>query len=81
MDSSDFVPDLKLGRLFINHWTDWILILVLIGLEVVCQVVTPFQRYVGAPNFVTQSILYPYKRNTIPFLAVPVPMLSHFLFG
>jgi hypothetical protein len=55
-----------------NHWTDWFFIIVLIGLEAVCVVVTPFKRYVGAANFVTQSIKYPYKHNTIPFQAVPV---------
>ncbi|KAG0613024.1 hypothetical protein M758_6G070600 [Ceratodon purpureus] len=66
------VPDLKLGRLFYNHWTDWIFIIILIVLWGVCQIVTPFQRYVGAANFVTQSIMYPYKSNTIPFQVVPV---------
>lgn len=70
------VPDLKLGRLFMNHWTDWFFIIVLIGLEAVCVVVTPFKRYVGAANFVTQSIKYPYKHNTIPFQAVPVIALG-----
>lgn len=65
-------PELKLGRIFINHWTDWVFIIVLIGFEVVCLVVSPYKRYVGASNFVTQSIKYPYKHSTIPFLAVPV---------
>lgn len=88
MDQVDLAPKLKIGRLFINHWTDWFFILILIGLEVVCQVVTPFQRYVGRSNFVTQSILYPYKHNTISFKAVPgialgIPLvfiLGHFCY-
>jgi len=69
---NDSLPDLKLGALFKNHWTDWIFIIILIVLWGVCQIVTPFQRYVGAANFVTQSIKYPYKNNTIPFQTVPV---------
>ncbi|KAG0561857.1 hypothetical protein KC19_9G098100 [Ceratodon purpureus] len=81
-------PDPKLGQLFINHWTDWFFIIVLIGLYIVCEMVTPFQRYVGATNFVTQSLKYPYKHNTVPSLAVPVIALviplvfisSHFCF-
>ena len=66
------VPDLKLGSLLVNHWTDWVFIIILIGLEVLCQLVTPFQRYVGPTNFVTQGLRFPYKHNTIPFQAVPV---------
>jgi len=69
---NDPLPDLKLGSLFKNHWTDWIFIIVLIILWGVCQIVTPFQRYVGAANFATQSIMYPYKHNTIPFQTVPI---------
>lgn len=84
MEPDSPVPDLKPGQLFINHWTDWIFIIILLVLWGVCQIVTPFQRYVGAANFVTQSIMYPYKGNTIPFQAVPVwphpltPLFSHY---
>lgn len=76
---TDSLPDLKLGELFVNHWTDWIFIIILIVLWGVCQIVTPFQRYVGAANFVTQSIKYPYKDNTIPTAIVPV--CSHLSLG
>jgi diacylglycerol diphosphate phosphatase/phosphatidate phosphatase len=72
MEPESPVPDLELGQLLISHLTDWIFIAILLVLWGVCQIVTPFQRYVGASNFVTQSIMYPYKSNTIPFQAVPV---------
>lgn len=71
-NNDDPLPDLKLGALFKNHWTDWIFIIILIILWGVCHIVTPFQRYVGAQNFATQSIIYPYKDNTIPFQIMPV---------
>lgn len=72
MDLASSVPDLKLGRLILYHWKDWVLIGILIGIDLLCQLVTPFKRYVGAPNFATQFIIYPYKHNTIPFSLVPV---------
>jgi membrane-associated phospholipid phosphatase len=68
---TDTVPDLKIGKLFRCHLTDWFAIVGLFALWGACQVITPFQRYVGAANFTTASIMYPYKSNTIPFQAVP----------
>lgn len=64
--------DLKLGGLFKYHLNDWLLIVIIFVLWLLTFLIHPFQRHVGATNFVTAQLRYPYKSNTIPFQVVPV---------
>jgi len=64
--------DLRLGGLFKYHLNDWLLIVIIFVLWLLSFLIHPFQRYVGATNFVTAQLRYPLKSNTIPFQAVPV---------
>ncbi len=64
--------DLKLWPLFKYHIKDWIFIVVLIVVEVVCLVVHPYRKYVGEQMFVTGKLRYPLKANTVPTAVVPV---------
>jgi hypothetical protein len=75
--------DLKLWPLFKYHIKDWIFIVVLIVVEVVCLVVHPYRKYVGQQMFVTGKLRHPLKPNTVPTAVVPVcfslppPSFSH----
>jgi hypothetical protein len=64
--------DSKLGALVKHHYLSWIFVLVLVGIEIAAQLITPYKRYVSQYMFVTGELKYPLKSNTVPFQAVPV---------
>jgi membrane-associated phospholipid phosphatase len=64
--------DSKLGALVKHHYLSWIFVLVLVGIEIAAQLITPYKRYVSQYMFVTGELKYPLKSNTVPFEAVPV---------
>jgi hypothetical protein len=64
--------DSKLGALVKHHFLSWIFVLVLVGIEIAAQLITPYKRYVSQYMFVTGELKYPLKSNTVPFQAVPV---------
>uniref|UniRef100_A0A7I4CE39 Phosphatidic acid phosphatase type 2/haloperoxidase domain-containing protein n=1 Tax=Physcomitrium patens TaxID=3218 RepID=A0A7I4CE39_PHYPA len=78
-DSEDLIEEeipilAELGpaALFRYHLNDWLQIVLVILLWLLCFLVPPFQRHVGEKNFATPELRYPFKSNTIPFQAVPV---------
>lgn len=80
-DSEDLIEEeipilAELGpaALFRYHLNDWLQIVLVILLWLLCFLVPPFQRHVGEKNFATPELRYPFKSNTIPFQAVPVMM-------
>jgi diacylglycerol diphosphate phosphatase/phosphatidate phosphatase len=64
--------DLKLGKLFLHHWKDWVFVVFLIIMEVVLNVIHPYKRYLGKEMFVTGEYMYPLMKQTVPAAAVPV---------
>lgn len=64
--------DLKLGKLFLHHWKDWLFVVVLFIMEIVLNVIHPYRRYLGKEMFVTGEYMYPLEKQTVPVAAVPV---------
>ena len=58
-----------------KHIRDWLILLLLVGIEVGLNVISPFYRFVGKDMMT--DLKYPLKPNTIPVWAVPVS--SHFI--
>ena len=52
------------------HKHDWLIVLLLVGLEIGLNVINPFYRFVGEDMMM--DLKYPLKDNTVPFWAVPV---------
>ena len=59
-----------------NHVRDWLILLLLIGIEVVLFVISPFYRFVGRDMM--EDLKYPMKENTVPVWAVPVSVFYSF---
>jgi len=53
-----------------KHIRDWLILLVLVGIEVGLNVISPFYRFVGKDMMT--DLKYPLKPNTVPVWAVPV---------
>ncbi|BBN15092.1 diacylglycerol diphosphate phosphatase / phosphatidate phosphatase [Marchantia polymorpha subsp. ruderalis] len=68
--NDEVIPDMKLGQLFKHHLKDWLVIVLLIILDVVLNIIHPFNRYVGSMNI--DSVRFPHKKNTVPVWSVPI---------
>ncbi|KAF9591870.1 hypothetical protein IFM89_008916 [Coptis chinensis] len=73
------MPEIQLGSHTIKshgvhvarfHMHDWIILVLLVGIEIVLNVINPFYRFVGEDMFT--DLKYPLKSNTVPFWSVPV---------
>ncbi|XP_056696540.1 lipid phosphate phosphatase 2 isoform X2 [Spinacia oleracea] len=49
---------------------DWLILFLLVGIDIVLNVIEPFHRYVGKDMM--EDLMYPLKENTVPFWAVPI---------
>jgi hypothetical protein len=66
-------PELKLFGHVKYHVGDWTIIIVCIILDVILNLIHPFNRFVGKYNFeYDASLRFPVKANTVPFWAVPI---------
>lgn len=55
------------------HMHDWLILFLLVGIDIVLNVIEPFHRYVGKDMM--EDLMYPLKENTVPFWAVPVCLI------
>ena len=55
------------------HMHDWFILLLLVGIEILLNVIDPFNRFVGKDMMA--DLKYPLKNNTVPVWAVPVCIL------
>ncbi|XP_074278790.1 lipid phosphate phosphatase 2-like isoform X2 [Silene latifolia] len=53
-----------------THLHDWLILLLLIGIEVGLNLITPFYRFVGKDMM--EDLKYPFHPNTIPVWSVPI---------
>ncbi|XP_074278787.1 putative lipid phosphate phosphatase 3, chloroplastic [Silene latifolia] len=53
-----------------KHLYDWLILLILVGIQVVLNILDPFKRFVGKDMMV--DLKYPFHPNTIPFWTVYV---------
>ncbi|KAF5207637.1 lipid phosphate phosphatase 2-like, partial [Thalictrum thalictroides] len=53
-----------------THMHDWLILLLLVGIEIVMYIIHPFYRFVGKDMMT--DLKYPLKENTVPFWAVPI---------
>ena len=79
------MPEIQLGAHTIRshgvqvlkaHMHDWLILVLLAGLDLALNIIEPFHRFVGE-NMMT-DLKYPLQDNTVPFWAVPV--CFYFLF-
>ncbi|XP_078431144.1 lipid phosphate phosphatase 2-like isoform X2 [Wolffia australiana] len=52
------------------HMHDWLILLLLVGIDIGLNVIHPFYRFVGEDMLT--DLKYPLKDNTVPFWAVPI---------
>jgi len=55
------------------HMHDWFILLLLVGIEILLNVIDPFYRFVGKDMMA--DLKYPFKKNIVPMWAVPVCIL------
>lgn len=53
-----------------GHIHDWVILLLLVGIDIALNVIDPFYRFVGKDMM--DDLKYPFKENTIPVWAVPI---------
>ncbi|XP_073301427.1 lipid phosphate phosphatase 2-like [Primulina huaijiensis] len=53
-----------------NHKHDWLILILLVGIEVILNIIHPFYRFVG--QGMMEDLKYPMKDNTVPVWAVPL---------
>ncbi|KAK6115114.1 hypothetical protein DH2020_007383 [Rehmannia glutinosa] len=58
------------GKLARSHKHDWLILILLAGIEIVLNIINPFYRYVGQDMMT--DLRYPMKENTVPVWSVPV---------
>lgn len=68
----DGPTNLKLGRLVLHHWKDWVFVVLLFVLYIVLEIIHPYRRYIGELMFSTGRYSYPLLHQTVPAAAVPV---------
>ncbi|GAA0149308.1 phosphatase [Lithospermum erythrorhizon] len=52
------------------HRNDWIVLLLLVGIELVLNIIHPFYRFVGRDML--DDLKFPFKGNTVPIWSVPL---------
>ncbi|KAL1531870.1 Lipid phosphate phosphatase 2 [Salvia divinorum] len=52
------------------HMHDWLILFLLVGIDIILNVIEPFHRFVGQDMMT--DLKYPLKDNTVPFWAVPI---------
>ncbi|XP_058783746.1 probable lipid phosphate phosphatase 4 [Vicia villosa] len=65
------------AKLAITHMHDWLIILVLAGIDGLLNMIEPFHRYVGKDMM--QDLMFPFREDTIPMWGVPVSMTRNFI--
>ncbi|KAH9609048.1 hypothetical protein KSS87_007662 [Heliosperma pusillum] len=58
------------GPLARTHLHDWLILILLICIEVVLNIISPFYRFVGKDMM--EDLKYPFHSNTIPVWSVPI---------
>nr|XP_018441777.1 PREDICTED: lipid phosphate phosphatase 1-like isoform X2 [Raphanus sativus] len=58
------------GGLASKHKHDWIILVILVGIEIGLQLISPFYRYVGKDMMT--DLKYPFNDNTVPIWSVPI---------
>ncbi|CAI8596965.1 unnamed protein product [Vicia faba] len=58
------------AKLAISHMHDWLIILLLAGIDGLLNMIEPFHRYVGKDMM--QDLMFPFQEDTIPMWGVPI---------
>ena len=56
-----------------THMHDWFILLLLLCVEIILNIIHPFNRFVGKDMM--SDLKYPLKDNTVPLWTVPVSFL------